>query len=328
MNDEKQKIRVVRLSLIVSVILLGIKFTAYFSTHSNAILTDALESIVNVAAGAFALYSIWYASHPRDENHPYGHGKIEFFSAGFEGGLIFIAGIAIVINAVYAFFEPPILHSLDVGTILTAIAGGVNFFVGTYLKKSGEKNHSLLMVASGRHLISDTISSVGLVIGLIVVWLTDMFWLDSVMAIIFGVIILKTGYSLLKKSVTGLLDETDLQKVEFIIGELEKSRRDKWIDIHNLRVIKYGSRLHVDCHITLPWYDTLEAAHDEVNAVEECVRQNSGREIEFFIHADPCVMPSSCRVCLIKDCTHRKAEFQRKIEWNTENLLPDKKHGL
>jgi len=319
-------IQLLRLSLVISLILMIIKFIAFVITHSNAIFTDALESIVNVVAGGFALFSIWYSSQPKDENHPYGHGKIEYFSAGFEGGLILIAGVIVIFNASVALFHPPVIQSIQLGLILTAIAGGINYIVGSFLTKSGKANHSLLMTASGKHLISDTITSVGLVIGLAVVWLTDLLWLDNVIAIIFGLVILKTGYSLLRKSITGLLDEADVQKLELIINELERSRRDKWIDIHNLRVLKFGSRLHVDCHITLPWYDSLEESHDEVNALEEIVRINSGRDVEFFIHADPCEMPKSCRICQIDNCQHRKDKFVKKIKWDMHNLLPNKKH--
>ena len=196
-----------------------------------------------------------------------------------------------------------------------------------YLTKNGEKNHSLLMVASGKHLITDTVTSVGLVIGLLVVWLTGYLWLDNVIAIIFGLFILKTGYSLIQRSVTGLLDEADIQKIDLVINELEKSRQDNWIDIHNLRVLKFGSTLHVDCHITLPWYNSLDEVHNEIATLEEIVRVNSGRDVEFFIHADPCAMPDSCRICQIKSCKHRKADLVKKVKWDSQHLLPNKKHS-
>ncbi len=328
MNNAVNKVKIIRFTLIISIILMAVKFTAYGITHSNAILTDALESIVNVVAGSFALFSIWYASHPKDKNHPYGHGKIEYFSAGFEGGLIFIAALIIIINGAIALFKPPVIHSIGIGITLTAFAGLVNYIIGIYLTKNGKINHSLLMIASGKHLITDTITSVGLVIGLAVVWLTDYLWLDNIIAIIFGLIILKTGYSLIHKSVTGLLDEADVQKIDLIINELEKNRRVEWIDIHNLRVLKFGSTLHVDCHITLPWYNSLENSHNEITSLEKMVQESSGRDVEFFIHADPCIMPDSCKICQIKTCDHRKSDFVKKIIWNSKNLLPNKKHSI
>lgn len=323
-----KKIRILKFVLVFSVLLLIVKFTAWYLTKSNAILTDALESIVNVIAGSFALFSIYYASLPRDENHPYGHGKIEFLSAGFEGGLIFIAGISIIANAVYSFFQPPVLQSLEIGVVLSAVSGVVNFIMGRILVKRGKKSNSLLMIANGKHLISDTVSSIGLVVGLILILLTDLLWLDNLMAVIFGGVILITGFGLLKKSVNSLLDEADYEKLNQLIDQLQIHRKEKWIDMHNLRVIKYGPNLHVDCHITLPWYDTLEDSHSEVTAVEKLISSSLGSNVEFFIHADPCVMPTSCPICLVKDCKFRQASFSKKIEWEMSNMLPNKKHGL
>jgi cation diffusion facilitator family transporter len=200
--------------------------------------------------------------------------------------------------------------------------------MGKYLLSRGKKTHSLLMTANGKHLISDTVSSIGLVAGLFLILLTGKLWLDNVIAIIFGLIILITGFSLVKKSVTSLLDEADEEKLALLVTELNKHRKDKWIDIHNLRVIKYGPNLHVDCHITLPWYDTLEESHAEVDAVEKFVKESLGRNVEFFIHSDPCVMPRSCTVCQLKNCIQRKSPMQQKIEWEISNMLPNRKHGV
>jgi len=326
--EDKRKIRIILIVLIISIVLLCIKFTAWYLTRSNAILTDALESIVNVVAGSFALFSIYYASLPRDENHPYGHGKIEFLSAGFEGGLIFIAGITIIINAAYALYKPTQLFSLQDGVWLSALTGIINLIMGLFLVRNGKQNGSLLMIANGKHLISDTTSSIGLVAGLALIILTGYVWIDNVMALLFGSVILVTGFRLFKKSVTSLLDEADYEKLNLLISELQKHRKEKWIDIHNLRVIKYGSNLHVDCHITLPWYDTLEEAHDEVNAVERLISESLGKDVEFFIHADPCLMPASCTVCMVNQCPHRKAEATQSVDWELSNLLPNRKHGL
>ncbi len=316
------------LVLIISILLLCIKFLAWYLTHSNAILTDALESIVNVIAGSFALFSIYVASQPRDENHPYGHGKMEFLSAGFEGGLIFIAGVTIIINSIYSLFQPVKIHSLEWGVWLSAASGLINFIMGAFLVKKGKKSNSVLLIANGKHLISDTASSVGLVVGLSLILLTGMYWLDQAMAILFGIIILITGFGLLKKSINSLLDEADYEKLQLLISQLQNHRKEKWIDIHNLKVIKYGANLHVDCHITLPWYESLESAHDEVTAVEKLISKSLGNDVEFFIHADPCVTPTSCAICQVANCTFRKAAFVKKIEWELSNMLPNKKHGM
>lgn len=327
-SEDKIKLKTMKWMVLFSTILMIVKFLAYYITSSNAILTDALESIINIVAGLFALYSVYYASHPKDENHPYGHGKIEYLSVGFEGALIFIAGISIITKSIYAFFHPTTINSIDVGTVLIACSGIFNGLMGFYLKKTGTKMQSVLMVADGKHLMSDAISSVGVVLGLVVIYFTKRYWIDNVIAVFFGAFIFHTGYKLVKQSINHLLDEADYEKLENIISLLSKNRREKWIDIHNLRVLKYGQHLHVDCHITLPWYNTLEETHAEITMVENIIKQNERLEIEFFIHADPCLPPQSCSICQVTKCEYRKAPVQKKLDWTLSNVLPDKKHHL
>jgi cation diffusion facilitator family transporter len=264
---------------------------------------------------------------PKDHNHPYGHGKIEYLSAGFEGALIFLAGASIIGKSIYGFFQPPQLKSLDVGAWIAGIAGAGNYIMGSILVRVGKKHNSILMVADGKHLISDTVSSAGLIAGLIIMQVTGRYWLDNVMAIVFGAVIFHTGYKLIRVSVTNLLDEADYEKLEKMVSILNQNRRPKWIDMHNLRAIKYGSQLHVDCHITLPWYDTLEQTHSEVRAVEDLLKANMDDETEIFIHSDPC-LPASCPICANFDCKVRQAAFVKKLEWTMANILPDRKHEL
>ncbi len=321
------KIATMRRMLLFSILLMGIKFAAYIITHSNAILTDALESIINVVAGAFALFSIYYGSMPKDKNHPYGHGKIEYLSVGVEGGLIIIAGGSIFVKSIIGFFHPTIIHSLDIGVYFSAFAGFCNYLMGTYLIKKGGVHNSSLMIADGKHLITDTVSSIGLIIGLAVIYFTNLLWLDNVIAIIFGMYILYAGYKLLKESITSLLDEADYVQLNKVVEILNKHRAEKWIDMHNLRVLKYGSHLHIDAHITLPWYDNLELSHREVTAVENLITEKLKGEVEFFIHADPC-LPASCPICPIQTCKVRKHPFVKRLDWTLENMLPDQKHRL
>lgn len=326
-KTNKMKITTMRITLFISIILMVIKFIAYGITDSNAILTDALESIINVVAGVFALYSIYYASKPKDKDHPYGHGKMESLSAGFEGGLILIAGLSIMGKATYDFFHPHPLNDVDLGTIITAVAGIVNMGMGMYLIKKGEKHNSVLMVADGKHLLTDTVSSAGLVVGLIIIYFTKIYWIDNLLALIFGAVILLMGYKLVKESVTNLLDEADYKKLNHLITILNKNRIPNWIDMHNLRILKYGGELHIDCHITLPYYDTLEATHKQVDAVETLLQQHTEGEVEFFIHSEPCDF-ESCPICSIADCPVRKTACVKTHEWTMENLLPDEKHHL
>ena len=314
-------------ALILGIALMAIKFIAWWFTNSNAVLSDALESIINVVAGAFALYSLVIAAQPRDHNHPYGHGKIEFVSAGFEGALIFLAGISIIGKAIYNLQFPQPIGALDIGVILTVVTGGFNYIMGIYLEKRGRKVESTIMVASGKHLQSDAWSSLGLIIGLGLVWATGWYVLDSVIAILFALLIIYTGYGLVRSAMAGIMDETDTALVAEIVEQLQAHRSPHWIDIHNLRVIKYGAHLHIDCHMTVPWYFTTREAHQEVEALERLANDNRENPVELFIHIDPC-MPNSCPLCMKEDCAYRKHVFERRVEWTMENVVVNERHGV
>ncbi len=327
MNGSRSKINTMKLVLAISFILMALKFLAWYLTNSNAILTDAIESIVNILAGSFALYSLYYAAKPKDEDHPYGHGKIEFLSSGVEGGMVTLAGIAMLIKGIISIFAPYELHNLDMGLVISAFSGIVNYVLARVLIKKGTELHSTTMVADGKHLLTDTWSSVGLVIGLILIYFTQLFWIDYVITIGLGILIIFTGINLVKESIFNLLDKADYGKIEHVIKVLNDKRRESWIDIHNLRVVKYGSVVHVDCHMTLPWYYTLEESHKEVDDLDKLATKEFSHEIEFFIHADPC-LPKSCSVCIMPDCKVRKHDLVEKLEWNMANVLPDAKHSL
>ncbi len=325
MNNSTTKINTMKLTLIVGVLLMGLKFLAYYLTQSSAILTDAIESIVNVLAGSFALYSLYYAAKPKDEDHPYGHGKIEFLSTGVEGGMVTLAGVAMTIKGISAFFNPHDLQNIDIGLGISFFSGIVNFLLARVLIKKGTALNSSTMVSDGKHLLTDTWSSAGLVLGLIVIYFTNLFWIDYVITIGLGIFISITGFKLIQESIFNLLDKADYGKIEHLISVLNTKRNPSWIDIHNLRVVKYGSVVHVDCHMTLPWYYTLEESHKEVDDLDKLATTEFSHEIEFFIHADPC-LPKSCSICEMKDCKVRKNDFVKRLEWNMSNVLPDTKH--
>lgn len=314
-----------KLTLIVGCLLMGLKFLAYYLTQSSAILTDAIESIVNVLAGSFALYSLYYAAKPKDEDHPYGHGKIEFLSTGVEGGMVTLAGVAMTFKGISAFFNPHDLQNIDIGLGISLFSGIVNYMLARVLIKKGTNLHSSTMIADGKHLLTDTWSSAGLVVGLIIIYFTNLFWIDYVITIGLGIFIAITGFKLVQESIFNLLDKADYGKIEHLISVLNTKRNPSWIDIHNLRVVKYGSVVHVDCHMTLPWYYTLEESHNEVDDLDKLATTEFSHEIEFFIHADPC-LPKSCSICEIHDCKVRKNDFVKRLEWNMSNVLPDTKH--
>ncbi|GAA4427452.1 cation diffusion facilitator family transporter [Pontibacter saemangeumensis] len=327
-KNQSENIRLQVMVVAVGVLLLLSKFVAFFLTNSNAILTDALESIINVVAGGFSLYSLLLSARPRDENHPYGHGKIEFIAATLEGSLIIVAGGIIIIKSIYNLIEPVPLEKLDIGILLIAISGVINYAVGLSTSRKGKKSKSMVLEAGGRHLMSDAYSTAGILVGLVLIYLTGMVWLDSLVAILFGGIICVTGMRILRASVAGIMDEADYALLKEIVKVLNENRRENWIDIHNLRVIKYGSTLHIDCHLTVPWYLNVLEAHDEVEAVGKVIREKIDPSIELFIHTDPCI-ETSCSVCTkLQSCEVRRHPFKARVEWEFDKVIADRKHSL
>lgn len=324
--QDKKYIRFQWFAVSVGVVILLVKFYAFHVTGSNAILSDALESIINVVAGSFALYSLILAAKPKDRDHPYGHGKIEFISSGIEGTLILLAGFGIVAKSSHDLFQQHQLQELDLGLALAAGAGAFNYGLGWFTELYGRKNHSPTMVASGKHLKSDGYTSIGLIIGLGVVMVTNLYWIDSAVAIGFGVYIGLIGFREIRKSVAGIMDEADFELLESLISELDSKRNENWIDLHNFRTQKFGRGIHIDTHLTLPYYFTVEQAHAEIDRIEHIVSDNYPEAVEMFIHADPCI-PTSCRICSKKECAVRKTDFQERITWELEAVLENKKHG-
>lgn len=321
-------VRIQRFIAFLSVALFVAKMVAWYLTNSVTILTDALESTVNMIAGFLGLFSVVLAARPRDTNHPYGHGKAEFLSSAVEGTLIFIAGIVIIYESVYHLLHPNKLQRLDTGLIIIAAAGLVNYLVGLYALKQGKKHNSMVLTSSGNHLLTDAYSTVAIIIGLLVMVLTNNRWpwLDSAVAICFAAIIMITGYKVLRRSISGMMDEMDMKLLKEVISVLQQHRHAEWIDLHNLRVIQYGSLMHIDAHMTLPWYYNVAAADKELHEVEQLMKENFRNQVELFIHIDGC-MSYQCKLCAMPECDVRQVPFECQLEWNIDNVWTDSKHG-
>lgn len=327
MNKEKQNLRIQQWIVAIALLLFIAKITAWYITKSVAILTDALESTVNVIAGFIGLYSLHIAAKPRDQDHPYGHGKAEFVSAAVEGTLIFMAGLIIIYTSAENFIHPRKLEKLDYGIILVGVTGAINYLAGYYAISKGKKNSSIALEASGKHLQTDTWSTIGIVIGLLLIIFTGYTWLDSLVAIVFAFFILYTGYKIIRSSLAGIMDEIDIDLLSKLVIVLNNNRKDNWIDLHNLRVIKYGGQLHIDCHMTVPWYLNVHQAHAEIDALIALIKKEFGDAIEFFVHTDGC-LDFSCHICNKQDCNVRKHVFEKRVEWTLQNIISNKKHGL
>lgn len=321
--------RAIALALAVGFILMAVKFTAWYITGSNAVLTDALESIVNIVAGAFALYSLVQAARPRDANHPYGHGKIEYFAAGVEGGLVTLAGLGMAIKSAMAFGQPVELQDTMSGLGLVAASVAGNGIVGWVLIRQGRRTRSLVLEAEGRHLLSDVITSVGTVAGLGLVMLTGQVWLDSVVAFVMSLVILIMGFRVMRRAVGNLMDEADEGLLIQITATLETNRQHhpQWVDVHHLRVQQFGEGLHIDCHLTLPWYYDLHQTRHEIRALEHLLNAEMPARVEASIRADPCV-PQACAFCPLDECPHRQAPFRETLPWTPPLLQRNVKHSI
>lgn len=311
----------------LSIVLFLLKIVAYYQTHSLTILSDALESIVNIVAGFIGLYSLYVAAKPKDVDHPYGHGKAEFISAAAEGSLIIGAGIVIVYETVHYLLEGGKPAALDSGMWLVSLTALANAAGGWICVKVGKKNQSLALESSGRHLLLDTFSTLAVLGTLLLIYLTHWNWLDWVVALCMAAWIMFNGYQILRRSLAGIMDEADQALLVKMVALVQANKKPMWIDLHNLRVIRYGNLLHVDCHLTLPWYLNIHQAHQEVDALSQLIQTAFGDSVEFFVHSDGC-MPFSCSICTKTDCTVRQSPFEKQLDWTLDNVLSNQKHRM
>jgi len=306
--EEVVRLRAGLISLVVGTALLATKYVAYLLTGSTAVLSDALESIVNVVAALFALGSLVFAGKPADSDHPYGHGKIEYFSAVFEGGLIAFAAVGIIWYAVAELIAGPKISQIEIGLLLTAAAGLVNAGLGWFLVSTGRRVNSLILVADGQHVLSDFWTSLGVVVGLGLVRVTGIAWLDPAVALLLGANLAITGFRLVRSAAGGLLDEEDSDLIGRLVAAFNEKREPGIIRMHRLRAIRSGRFAHIDAHLIVPEYWTVEAAHDALDAFEKRVIDQCKIEGEIVFHTDPC-RRALCPACDVAECPIRRSAF-------------------
>ena len=311
------------ISLLIGFLMFFGKVGAYVLTGSAAVLSDALESIVHIIATSFAFYSLILSTKPPDKEHPYGHGKVEYFSAGFEGAMIVIAAISIIIYAVRDIIIEREISSLDTGAIIITAASIVNLLLGLYLIRTGKKTNSIVLIADGKHVLTDSITSFGAVAALILVLVTDIRLFDPIIAIILGLNILWTGKHLMRESIGGLMNETDDGVIAEIASAFERSRKTNpdWIDIHRFRYWKTGGKFMVDFHMIIPYYQNIKESHDTTHKLESIVDSVlEQKEAELLIHLDPC-NPKCCFVCSMPECPVRKEPKSKEVLWDGKKII-------
>ncbi len=300
------RIRTGALALVAGIFILGLKFLTYRLTGSSAVLSDALESIINVVAGAFVMLSVWLSAKPPDSSHPYGHGKIEYFSAGFEGALIILAAAGIFHTGLTHLLRPRPLPNLDTAMMLLLAAAVANLALGIVLVRVGRRTASPALEADGRHILTDVYTSAGALASLALVRLTGKLWIDGAVACLLGAYILVAGSRLVFKAYCGLMDASNPDLLASISAVLRRRRRENWIDIHQLRAWQAGDNVNIDLHLVLPRDLSLSQAHAEAKAVEAMLKSRFGQQTIVLVHTDPCPDPS-CTLCNLH-------------KWNRESL--------
>ncbi len=283
--------RMAVLSVVASIVTLALKFTAYALTGSVGLLSDALESVVNLTAGLMAFAALTIAARPADTNHPYGHEKAEYFSSGFEGALILVAAGTIIYTAVQRLLHPGPLAELGIGLVVSLAASGVNFAVSRLMLRVARQFDSITLEADAQHLMTDVWTSVGVVVGLAVIMIAPgLHVLDPIIAILVALNIVVTGVRLIRRSIGGLMDSA-LPAAEMAqIDAAVKAAAGPDVQYHALRTRKSGSSRFAELHLVLPGQTTVSAAH-EVSAaiVSEC--QARLPNLTITVHCDPAEKP-------------------------------------
>ena len=318
-NEINVKKKAAIISLLVGFGMFAAKMGAFLMTGSAAIFSDAAESVVHVLATSMALYSILLSSKPADDSHLYGHGNVEYFSAGIEGFLIVIAALFIIFTAILELIKGSNLKELDTGVIIISIAGVVNLILGAYLVRTGKKTNSLTLIADGKHVLTDSYTSIGVIIGIILVIFTGYVILDPIFAIAVAVNILFTGYKLVRKSIGGLMNETDPKLLKQIVNQLTKMKEDYWIDIHWLRFWESGGNIFIDFHLILPYYFSIKESHLEEEKIENALLKTVPNS-QIKIHMDYCTF-EHCKMCNYEKCEVRREPKKDELNWDLNKLI-------
>ena len=285
-TPSKKESRAMNISLLVGLLMLGIKWTAYYLTGSIAIFSDAVETIVHIAAVGFAWYSLHITYLPPDEDHHFGHDKISFFSAGLEGALIILAAAVIIWTAIDKLINGITLEQVGIGTGLTALAAIINTILGFYLVRIGKSEKTLIIEANGKHILTDAWTSAGAIAGLLLAYFTGATWIDPLMALFFGANIIFEGGKLIRTSVHGLMDKTDPELIIQVQKILSDFCMNNGLSFHRLRLRVSGNFVYIDFHLQFPDETTIEHAHLFATEVEQKIAQGIPYPADIVSHLE------------------------------------------
>lgn len=273
-------------SLFIGIVVFALKYTAFYLTGSVALYSDALESIVNIVAAGLALLALWVAGQPADQNHPYGHSKAEYFSAVLEGVLIVLAALSIGRAAIVGLQNPKALEGIGWGAVVSLLATLLNLGLALYLSKSGKRFKSPALIADGKHIFSDVVTSVGVLVGVGLAYWTKIYWLDPLLALAVALNILWTGWHLMRESVGGLMDEAPAQELLEQVREVVASHGQGALEVHGLRARRAGRLLFIEFHLVVPGRLSVAQAHQICDKIEDAL-ELALDPVEVSIHVEP-----------------------------------------
>jgi cation diffusion facilitator family transporter len=285
-SSQASKTRAVMVAFFGGLVVFGVKLLGYALTGSVGVLSDALESVVNIAAAALAAWAVSLAARPPDEDHPYGHDKAEYLSSVLEGVLVGMAAVLIVVAARERLLDPRALPLSVPGLLVTALSGLLNFWLARYLIGVGRAARSIALEADGRHVMADVVTSIGVLLGVLVASLTGLTWLDPLIAILVAVNVLKTGYDLIRHSLRGLMDEALSSDELASIHAVLESFKVRYLEVHDLRTRSSGVRRFVDFHLIVSSELSVQAAHDLCDEIENAISLRLS-DASVTIHVEP-----------------------------------------
>ena len=279
-------------SIVASLFTIVLKLGAFFLTNSVSLLSDAMESFINLLAATITFFMVRLAHKPPDETHPYGHGKAEYISSVAEGLFIMLAAAAIIITALQRLLHPVALEKPGLGFIFSVLASLINLGVGLMLVINGKKRHSLALEADGHHLLTDVYTTAGVLIGLVFVYITHLFILDPIIAIVVGLNIIFAGFSIVQKSLAGFMDSAIDKRYLIFIKSTFTEYESKKIVFHGLLTRQAGSRKFISFHVLVPGHWSVQQAHSLVEEIEKKLR-TSIPQITITTHIEPLEDPLS-----------------------------------
>lgn len=323
-TSQRVRIRVALASIVAGIGILGLKYLAFRVSGSTALKSDAIEGMANVVAATFALGAVIFADKPADREHPYGHGKIEHFSAAFEGGLIALAAALILweaLTALWGLWKGTFqIQDLSLGLIINLGAGALNGLLGWWLVHMGRREASKALEADGHHVLSDFWTTLGLAAGLLLVKLTNLQVLDPLMALIVAIHLAFTGFRLVQSSSQALLDMEDPALLTHLVEVMNQVRPPELLAIHELRSLRSGRYTHVDIHVVLPEFYSIAQAHEVADRFGKDLLATAHLEGELHTHVDPC-QRAWCVGCPLERCPVRQAPFQTQPRLTLDRAL-------